>query len=189
MLENRATRWVAVLFATALIAAACGDDGGADTAAEAKAETVEATTTTVASAFPEEVGPPPGMGTGDVEVTLHVPKGEVVVLTVIEPGDDPFLMDFNDRMSPNGGKWEIDGVDPDDPDRESCPGLVTSNAYWPTGMAPSGEYSVVLQAFEGCGAPEADVRLDIRVDGEVVSSETHTIPVGQNGRMAVQFDV
>jgi hypothetical protein len=110
------------------------------------------------------------MGTGCVEVTLHLPGGENFTLQVVEPDGGPTIWSGT-RTSPSGGQWEA--VSERGPERGVAE---TQNIHWPTGSAPSGEYGVVILAGQGCGQPEAEVRLDVRVGGEVVSSETLPVP-------------
>lgn len=104
-------------------------------------------------------------GTGDVQVTLEWESAADLDLAVIEPdGTETYFS--NKGPSSTGGQLDVDSnigcVDDD-----GVPGAV-ENIFWPTGDAPTGEYTVKVTGYtvdtQDCGS--GAYTLTITVGGE-----------------------
>jgi len=203
--KNRVYRWVAVLFAVALIAAACGDDSGGGS--EAAAETTAAPTTTEAAST-ESLTSEELFADGDVQATLTWDNSNIDLYVLGAPrGDDgnresvpnarpgDVTKDANSR--PPGGQSvrvppEDGGVNYFGDALGICgkPQPRMERIFWPAGEAPSGEYEVWIRN-PPCDSP-IEYTLEVMVLGEQVVSETGVIPANtanEEGTEPITFDV
>lgn len=107
------------------------------------------------------------LGTGDVQVTLQWDNGADLDLMVMEPNQE--LIYYSSRHSATGGQLDVDSNYP-------CgqnPGSV-ENIFWPTGEAPEGSYTVMIEEASDCGAGPPNWTLTVRVDGRTILTQSGT---------------
>lgn len=112
------------------------------------------------NAFPLTV-----LGSGDVQIQLIWNDTNDLDLHVIDPNGDE--ISFEQRMSPSGGKLDVDA-------NAGCNGTTSSpreNVFWPTGAAPIGTYNVSVVYYEGCTEPAGPSTFTINafVDGSFMT--------------------
>ncbi len=107
--------------------------------------------------------PIPSLGVGDIQVTLLWESTADLDLHVIDPSGGELY--YDNRQLPNGGRL----------DKESnaiCSLAGTEgveNVYWPEGIAPRGEYAVVVHYYAECRQEgNQDFEIVVRVDGELM---------------------
>jgi hypothetical protein len=116
---------------------------------------------------------PPGLGTGDVQVTLRWSSEADLDLAVVDPFGDQ--ISFGTRTSPSGGELDRDANFPcvsraDDP---------VENVFWPPGGAPAGAYRASVAYRMTCATPGSQTYdLIVRVRGTIVLQETGTLEPG-----------
>ncbi|MDJ0498770.1 MAG: protein kinase [Acidimicrobiia bacterium] len=112
------------------------------------------------------------LGTGDVQATLRWTGDADLDLHVIDP--DGFEIYFDAVVSPSGGTLDVDMV-PDCGDSTSN----VENVFWPEGGSIPGTYQAYVVHYDGsCGSP-GTYQLELKVDGEIVASDTATLGVGE----------
>lgn len=115
----------------------------------------------------------PQLGIGDVQVTLHWSGEADLDLHVIDPFGEEIYSGH--MFSSSGGMLDGDANWPCGPG----PAPV-ENVFWPEGGAPGGEYRVLVEYHEDCkNQGVVDWTVMVRVDGNVVASQTGQISEGQ----------
>jgi hypothetical protein len=94
-------------------------------------------------------------GAGEVQITLTWNNSADLDLWVTGP--DNYRIFYGARLSPTGGRIDVDDID----------GYGPENVYWPTSRAPAGRYSVQVSHFSG--ASPADFRVLVQSAGHVRS--------------------
>ncbi len=123
--------------------------------------TVVVTVDGVASnAFPLTV-----LGSGDVQITLVWDDTNDLDLHVTDPNGEEIF--YNHTSSASGGRLDVDA-------NAGCSGTTSSpreNIFWPTGLAPTGTYTVTVVYFKGCGDPPvpSSFTLNAIVDGRFMT--------------------
>jgi len=116
-------------------------------------------------------GLPPGLGSGDVQVTLIWTSKADLDLSVIDPAGDEVY--YNNRTVASGGTLDRDANYPCNTDSSSP---AVENVYWPTGGAPAGSYTAGVQYTSDClGEGSQTFELTIQLGGQVVYRESHTL--------------
>lgn len=111
-----------------------------------------------------------GLGTGDVQVTLRWSNAADLDLYVRDPLGEEIW--FNHRTSNSGGKLDVD-ANANCTERKLDP---IENVFWPTGLAPSGEYRVFVNYFAVCeNAGPTRIEVVVKNDAEIVTTYTDTI--------------
>jgi hypothetical protein len=180
MFENRSSRWLAVLVASALAVAACSDDSGGD--AQSSEEDGGASTTTT-----EPSADSPDPDSTDVLATLAFSGGNVNLVVTAPDGDivsDQFF-DVGDDPSPSGALLAGDTVAPCG---EGAEDPIEAYVYWPEGQAPSGEYTATVQVISGCD-DGIDYTLDATVLGEDAGTDSGTITGRFENSPPITFEV
>jgi hypothetical protein len=110
------------------------------------------------------------LGTGDVQVTLRWSTAADIDLSVVDPFGEEIW--FNHRTSNSGGELDVD-ANADCMERKLDP---VENVYWPTGLAPSGEYQVYVNYFAACeNAGPTRFEVVVKIDTEVIGTYADTI--------------
>lgn len=111
----------------------------------------------------------PVLGTGDVQVTLRWSGGSDLDLHVTDPNGEE--ISFSSTTSSSGGQLDVDCIP-----GSTCAadGPHVENVFWPTGGAPSGDYS----AFARNLGETTDFTLTVLVGGEEVTSDGGTLASG-----------
>lgn len=128
---------------------------------------------------PETTAPPQTtttveLGTGDVQATLRWTGDADLDIHVIDPeGVEIF---WENIRSPSGGTIDVDMV-------PTC-GQVGSNnvenIFWPEGESIPGVYQAyVVHYITSCDAP-GTYQLELKIDGQVVASDSGTLGVGES---------
>lgn len=107
------------------------------------------------------------LGTGDIQITLTWDNGADLDLIVTEPNKE--VIYYDNRHSKTGGQLDIDSNYP-------CgqnPGSV-ENVFWPTGQAPTGNYTIMIDEASSCGYAPPNWTLTVYDDGRVVLTRTGT---------------
>ena len=97
------------------------------------------------------------LGTGDVQVTLRWPTTDDLDLSVIDPSGDG--IDFNTRTIASGGELDVDS-------NAACQNITASpveNVFWPTGVAPSGDYLIEVNLYDLCGGGATEIPFELVV--------------------------
>lgn len=129
----------------------------------------------IASAPPPE--PTPTMtNVGDVIVRLRWGETADLDLYVTDPDDDTVY--YKELTVDSGGQLDRDS-------NGYCKRPLTTNPaeniFWPTGGAPSGEYLAVVHYADECNSEGAvTFELLIKVDGDTVYNEEHTLDPGES---------
>jgi hypothetical protein len=114
------------------------------------------------------------VGTGDVQVTVAWGTSADVDLHVVDPGG--WEIYWGERQSPSGGQLDLDS-------NAACAqdNVCNENITWPVGTAPQGTYTVRVDYWSSCDAPETDYTVLIHNEDEnSVYHGTFTGP-GDNG--------
>lgn len=148
-----------------------GTDGGDDSPG------TSGTGTTTPPATTGTTEPP--LGTGDVQVTLRWSGTADLDLHVTDPNGEE--ISFLATTSSSGGQLDVDCIP-----GTSCAadGPHVENVFWPTGGAPSGDYS----AFARNLGETTDFTLTVLVGGEEVTSDGGSLGSGADST-PVQFSV
>jgi uncharacterized protein YfaP (DUF2135 family) len=113
------------------------------------------------------------LGTGDVQATLRWTGDADLDLHVIDP--EGFEIYFEAPISSSGGTLDVDMV----PGCGDTGASNVENVFWPEGGSIPGEYQAFVVHYDGsCGAP-GTFQLELKIDGEVVASDTGTLSVGE----------
>ena len=87
----------------------------------------------------------PELGTGDVQATLTWDTNDDLDLWITDPQGVSIY--YSNPSSPSGGQLDVDA-------NAGCSGNLTDhpveNIFWPTGVAPTGQYTVEVVYFEQC---------------------------------------
>ena len=111
------------------------------------------------------------LGTGDVQATLRWSGDADLDLHVIDPeGVEIF---YQNARSPSGGILDVDMV----PDCGESGGNV-ENIFWPEGGSIPGLYQAFVVHYETSCAGSAEYVLELKIDGQVVASDSGTLSVG-----------
>lgn len=105
------------------------------------------------------------LGTGDIQVTLRWTSVDDLDLAVTDPSGEVVAY-FNPSV-PSGGQLDVDA-------NAGCGGSTTSpieNVFWPTGGAPTGEYSLAVNLFTRCEQSNTPIAFSVRL---LVRGETRT---------------
>jgi hypothetical protein len=107
--------------------------------------------------------PMPELGTGDIQVTLVWETPDDLDLWVVDPQGESIY--YRNPTSSSGGELDVDA-------NAGCEQNTTyqpvENIFWPTGVAPIGNYSVEVVYFENCGSFEpVDFQVVVTVDGDI----------------------
>jgi hypothetical protein len=100
------------------------------------------------------------VGTGDVQVTVAWDTDADVDLHVVDPSG--WEIYWAERQSPSGGQLDLDS-------NAACVGdnVRNENITWPVGTAPRGTYTVRVDYWSSCDAPETNYTVLIHNDGEI----------------------
>jgi hypothetical protein len=113
------------------------------------------------------------LGTGDVQATLRWSGDADLDLHVVDPED--FEIYFEAPVSSSGGTLDVDMV----PTCGDSGASNVENVFWPEGGSIPGEYQAFVVHYEGsCGSP-GTYQLELKIDGEIVASDTGTLSVGE----------
>lgn len=127
-------------------------------------------------------GLPPGLGTGDVQVTLIWSSRADLDLAVTDPNGDQVY--YGNPTVASGGTLDRDANFPCNTDSASP---AVENVFWPEGGAPPGSYVArVIYTTDCANEGPQTFRLVIRVEGSVVHDEVHTVTSDQ-GSLEVAF--
>lgn len=128
---------------------------------------------------PETTAPPQTtttveLGTGDVQATLRWTGDADLDLHVIDPeGVEIF---FENIRSPSGGNLDVDMV----PTCGQTGSNNVENVFWPEGGSIPGTYQAfVVHYTTSCDAP-GNYELELKIDGQVVASDSGTLGVGES---------
>ncbi len=100
------------------------------------------------------------VGTGDVQVTVAWDTDADVDLHVVDPGGSEIY--WAERQSPSGGQLDLDS-------NAGCAGdnVRNENITWPVGTAPQGTYTVRVDYWSNCDAPETNYTVLIHSEDEM----------------------
>ncbi|MDJ0954835.1 MAG: hypothetical protein QNJ81_14250, partial [Acidimicrobiia bacterium] len=111
------------------------------------------------------------LGTGDVQATLRWSGDADLDLHVIDPeGVEIF---YENARSPSGGLLDVDMV----PDCGEA-GTNVENVFWPEGGSIPGLYQAFVYHYDTSCAGSADYVLELKIDGQVVASDSGSLSVG-----------
>ena len=98
------------------------------------------------------------VGTGDVQVSIAWSGASDVDLHVFDPAGEEIFYDH--KQSTSGGLLDLDS-------NAACTidGRNAENVVWPTAVAPSGTYRVVVDYYDDCGEPRTDWIVTVQVAG------------------------
>ena len=124
-----------------------------------------------------------GVATGDVQVSVWWDAPTDVDLHVIDPAQEEVY--FANRESASGGVLDLDS-------NPACniDGVNNENIVWPTGGAPSGNYTVNLVYFDECAELESNYVVTVQVAGQAPRVFTGTFTGAGNptlDRFITQF--
>jgi hypothetical protein len=109
-----------------------------------------------------------GVGTGDVQVSVSWDVDSDLDLHVVDPnGEEVFWLATE---SSSGGELDLDsnaGCDID--------GVRNENVTWPTGSAPSGEYTVRVDLWDSCDVEPTHYVVTVQVTGQPTKTYSGTI--------------
>jgi hypothetical protein len=112
------------------------------------------------------------VGTGDVQVTLTWSSNDDLDLHVIDP--QGYEIYYANSSVPSGGQLDRDN---------ECGNMVVGrpeNIFWPTGVAPTGEYQVYVKYYGACASPRSvNFTVRIVVSGQTQSYTGHVTAVGE----------
>lgn len=134
--------------------------------------------------IPRPGGPelPPGLGSGDVQVTLIWSSKADLDLSVTDPDSD--VVYYGNRSVASGGTLDRDANYPCGSDASSP---AAENIYWPTGGAPVGSYQAAVVFTSDClGEGIQSFELIVQVGGRVVHQERHVLST-PGDRVVVEF--
>lgn len=101
------------------------------------------------------------LGTGDVQATLIWNSTNDLDLWVTDPRGT--LIYFNNRTSSSGGELDVDA----NPGCQNPTNQPVENIFWPAGKAPTGEYVISVNYFQGCETSlPTSFTLRVLVDGQ-----------------------
>lgn len=105
------------------------------------------------------------LGTGDIQVTLRWTSVDDLDLAVTDPAGE--VVAFFNPSVPSGGQLDVDA-------NAGCGSSTTSpieNIFWPTGEAPTGNYSLSVNLFTRCEPSNTPIAFSVRL---LVQGETRT---------------
>jgi hypothetical protein len=118
---------------------------------------------------------PPGgpvLGTGDVQITLRWDTTADLDLHVVDPFGEEIY--YDNEFADSGGELDVDS-------NADCSSATTSpveNVFWPTGGAPGGQYTVIVDYYYPCepnGIGPADYEVTIMTNGQLYQRLTGTL--------------
>ncbi len=114
------------------------------------------------------------LGTGDVQATLRWTGDADLDLHVIDP--DGVEIFFENTRSPSGGTLDVDMVP------EICGSTPSNveNVFWPEGGSIPGVYQAFVYHYDSSCATSSAYQLELRIDGEIVASDSGNLAVGQS---------
>jgi hypothetical protein len=108
----------------------------------------------------DEYGEEPELSTGEVQVTLRWNTSAILDMVV----------DYS--IAAGSAQWE----GPWNPSCEETVAHPVINAFWPTGTAPEGIYTVSVRNFDDCYEAEpTEYEVTVKVDGQIVGIYNGTI--------------
>lgn len=114
----------------------------------------------------------PSPGTGDVQVTLEWSEPVDLDLHVTDPAGE--TISFRAPESTSGGELDLDACAA----LANCSaGQHVENVFWPVGAAPEGDYTALVDHFNG--SDPADYELTVRTDGQLVDTIVGTLQPGE----------
>lgn len=125
------------------------------------------TTTTEAPATTTTVE----LGTGDVQATLRWNGDADLDLHVIDP--EGFEIYYDNARSTSGGTLDVDQV----PECGNT-GNHVENVFWPEGGSIPGTYQAFVVHYPSSCAASASYELELKINGEVVASDSGTLATG-----------
>lgn len=131
------------------------------------------TTTTTTTTAPPETTTTIVLGTGDVQATLRWSGDADLDLHVIDP--DGVEIYYDAARSPSGGTLDVDMV----PDCGAT-GDNVENVFWPEGESIPGVYQAFVVHYDSSCASSASFQLELKVDGQVVATDSGTLAVGES---------
>jgi hypothetical protein len=105
------------------------------------------------------------VGTGDIQISVAWDDTSDVDLHVIDPSGEE--ISFSHRTAASGGRLDLDGNAACGRNQIGTTSAFVSNenVVWPTGMAPSGDYRVILDYWSACGNPSTDYVVTVQRTG------------------------
>lgn len=105
------------------------------------------------------------VGTGDIQISVAWDDTSDVDLHVIDPSGEE--ISFSHRTSASGGKLDLDGNAACSRNNVGNTATFVSNenVVWPSGMAPTGDYRVILDYWSACGNPSTDYVVTVQRTG------------------------
>jgi hypothetical protein len=99
------------------------------------------------------------VGSGDIQVTVAWDTDADVDLHVVDPGGEEIY--WANRQSASGGQLDLDS-------NAACAAddVRNENISWPVGTAPQGDYTVRVDYWSNCAAPETNYMVVIHNEGE-----------------------
>jgi len=89
------------------------------------------------------------VGTGDVQISVAWTGASDVDLHVFDPSGEEIF--YGNKTAASGGTLDLDSNPACDIDNKN-----NENVVFPTGMAPAGDYRVVVDYYDDCGAAQSD---------------------------------
>jgi uncharacterized protein YfaP (DUF2135 family) len=89
------------------------------------------------------------VGTGDVQISVAWTGASDVDLHVFDPSGEEIF--YGNKTAASGGTLDLDSNPACDIDNKN-----NENIVFPTGMAPAGDYRVVVDYYDDCGTTKAD---------------------------------
>jgi hypothetical protein len=118
---------------------------------------------------------PPGLGTGDVQVTLQWDSEVDLDLAVVDPAGSRIA--YDSRTAPSGGTLDRDANFPCSAS-EANP---VENVFWPPDGAPPGTYRAIVTYRRTCTvAGPVSFRLTVRLDGRTAERAEGTLDPGES---------
>jgi len=133
---------------------------------------VAPTTTTTTTRPPDTTTTTVVLGTGDVQATLRWSGDADLDLHVIDP--EGFEISFWSALSPSGGLLDVDMV----PECGTS-GNSVENVFWPDGESIPGEYLAFVHNYGTCPS-SGTYELELRINGEIVDSDSGTLGVDES---------
>jgi hypothetical protein len=122
------------------------------------------------------------VGTGDVQVTLNWDSDADVDLHVVDPAGSEIF--WGARQSASGGQLDLDS-------NAACAGdnVRNENITWPVGSAPQGTYTVRVDYWSACDAPETNFTVLIHSEGQTDLFHGQFTGAGDNGGYGSGVDI
>jgi hypothetical protein len=121
------------------------------------------------------------LGTGDVQVTLIWHDTNDLDLHVTDPAGAEIY--YASRGSASGGRLDVDA-------NAACRGTTgepRENIFWPTGMAPTGKYTVKVVYFDHCTNPAMASGFDVMLTVDGMMRPLLSGSIGPGGSESAEF--